>query len=252
MKPTWTDAHERLLGVTVPPVPEVPDAEVERVWARVGPTLDQHVPARRRGRRLRVGIAAGVSAAVLGTSGLAVADLYTARTGEGPVDAEDLRLGGPGEKLALAAPDFGEVVAEETADVPFPTSEARTLAVRDQVHDARSAGTDEFVSTGAIRAWVSSAAVCAWANRWAAATRSGAEDERAEAIEMIQAAPTWPAIVAIIPSAPEPYVYLDALGRAVEGRRTGPVARLLAAHNGYCRPGLVPDLPHADPMNGSR
>jgi hypothetical protein len=266
----WTDAHDRLMVAAKPAVPEPSAAEIERCWARLAPTVEgPGRPRRSRRARIRVGIAAGIGAAVLGTSGLAAAELYTAHTGKGPVDAEDLRLGGPGEKLAVAAPDFGRVVAEETTDIPFPTAESRALALRQQVEDARGAATDEFVSTGALRAWVADAALCSWSNQWAAATRSHHETARAQAIRQIQAAPTWPAVTAIDP---DPYsrmesqevddgngnttteqyrdesqfYYLGALGEAVEGDTPGVVARVLAQNNGYCRPSLVPDLPNAN------
>lgn len=274
-KTLWTDAHDRLLVEAKQTVSEASDAQIERVWLRVASTMDgQSGHRNRRHTRLRVGIGAGIGAIVLGTSGLAAAALYTAHTGQGPNDAEDLRLGGPGERLAVGATDYGKVVAEETTDIPFPTVKARGIAVQDQVDDARGAGSNEFVSTGAVRAWVADAAVCAWSNQWAAATRSSDEDDRAAAIEMIQAAPTWPAVVAIDP---DPYsrvetqkvddgtgtitrehyrdesqfFYLKALGKVVEGRDPGAVARVLAENNGYCSPALVPDLPNANPMHAA-
>lgn len=276
MHPTsWTDAHERLVADTEPSVAESSAPEIARVWSEVAEIVESEPQPRRR-YRLRAGIAAGVGAVVLGTSGLAVAEHYTAHTGRGPVDAEDLRLGGPGEKLALAAPDYGDVVAEETADIPFPDRASREFAVQDQVHDARFAGTDEFVSTGAVRAWVADQALCSWSNQWAVATRSGDEAARTEAIDMIQAAPSWPAVVALDPHPfrrwetqqvddghgnvtteryrdESQFYYLAELGQAVEGREVGAVAHVLAANNGYCRaPGNVPDLPNADPMFGRR
>jgi hypothetical protein len=133
----------------------------------------------------------------------------------------------------------------------------------------------ELVSVGAIRAWVADAALCAWSNQWAAATRTGNQGGRAEAIEMIHDAPAWPAVVAIDP---EPYrrmetiqvtgpdgktrtqrlpdesqfYYLAALGEAVQGRDLDAVAEILAANNGYCTPDLVPDLPRANPLHAER
>lgn len=270
----WTDVHDRLLADAAPIVAGSSDEELERVWIRVAGTIEgAGKPRRRRGR-----IAAGavVGAVVLGTSGIAAAELYTAHTGKGPIDAEDLSLGGPGERLDPAAPDYGKVVAEETADIPFPSSAARRFAVQDQVHDGRFAKPHtESVSVGALRAWVADAALCSWSNQWAAATRTGDEAARAEAIRMIQDAPTWPAVVAIDPnpysrtetqevtgedgitrteSFPDEsqFYYLGALGVAVQGRDPDVVAEILAANNGYCRPGNVPDLPTANPLFGER
>ena len=160
-----------------------------------------------------------------------------------------------------------------TSDIPFPSDEARAFAVAGQVRDAENAGRDEFVSTGAVRAWVADAALCSWSDQWAVATRNGDEAARSEAIDMVHAAPTWPAVAALDP---EPYArwetqkvrdengvvsteryldesqffYLAALGDAVDGRAPAAVARVLADNNGYCRTGNVPHLPAADPMFG--
>ena len=271
---SWTDVHDRLMADAAPAVAESPDAELDRIWTRVaGAMRGDGKPRRRRGR---IAIGALVGAVVLGTSGLAAAELYTAHSGKGPIGAEDLSLGGPGERLDPAAPDYGKVVAGETADIPFPSLEARELAVQDQVHDARFAKPrTEDVSVGAVRAWVADAALCSWSNRWAAATRDGEEADRAEAIGMIQNAAKWPAVAAIDP---EPYsrmkthqvtdgkgstwteryrdesqfYYLGTLGQAVQGRDLDAVAEVLAENNGYCRPHLVRDLPKANPAYAER
>ena len=111
---SWTDVHDRLMADAAPPVAESPDAELDRIWTRVaGAMRGDGKPRRRRGH---IAIGALVGAVVLGTSGLAAAELYTAHTGKGPIAAEDLSLGGPGERLDPAAPDYGKVVAGETAD----------------------------------------------------------------------------------------------------------------------------------------
>jgi hypothetical protein len=265
----WTDEHDRLLAEAALEAAELDGAQLDRVWNRLAPGLTDSRPRRRRGR-IVLGVAIGVL--LLGTAGLAAADRYTAHTGKGPTDSEDLRLGGPGERLEPAAPDYGEVVAKATRDIPFPSAAARTFAVQDQVHDASDATPgDQRVSVGAIRAWVADAALCSWSNQWAAATRDGDEAARAEAIRVIHQAPRWPAVTAIDP---HPYsrtetlnstdaqgntstqkfpddsqfFYLAELGRVVEGTQIAAVARVLAENNGYCTPGLVPDLPHANPL----
>jgi hypothetical protein len=271
---SWTAAHDRLLAEAAPPVPERSDADLDLVWRQVEGGLVTERQPRRRRKRLVVGAIA--AALLLGTS-VAAADVYTSHTGKGPSDAEDLSLGGPGERLDSAAPDFGKAVAEATEDIPFPDASSRAFAVQDQVHDFRFATPrdTEMVSTGAIRAWVADAALCSWSNQWAAATRSNDDAGRLKAITMIQAAPGWPAVTAIDP---KPYsrmatmeiddgdghivaeqypddsqfFYLAALGQAVEGRNPEAVAEVLAKNNGYCRPALVPDLPNADPRNAER
>lgn len=266
---SWTEEHNRLMVDAAPPFPEASEAELTRVWNQVAGAMQSGgKPPRRRGA---FAVGAVIVAVVLGTSGIAAAQLYSAHTGKGPSDAEDLRLGGPGERLDPAAPDYGRVIATKISDIPFPSIGAREFAVQDQVHDARFAVPGaERVAVGAIRAWVADAAVCAWSNQWAASTRVGNAVDRAEAIGMIEAAPRWSAVVALDPhpfsrietqqvtdnkgkSRTEHYrdesqfYYLGALGDAVRGQNLDAVARLLAANNGYCRPQLVPDLPNAIP-----
>ena len=266
----WTAEHDRLLRRAVPVVAEPLAVEVDRVWNRVSAVVADVGPSRRRRRRITAAFAIG--AAVLGTSSFAAADLYTAHTGKGPIDAEDVRLAGPGERLDPAAPDYGAVVSQETKDIPFPTAAARGFAVRDQVRDARDATPrNERVAVGALRGYVADAALCAWSNQWAVATRDHAASARAESIRVIRQAPTWPAVTALDP---HPYsrtqtlratdalgststrkfrdnsqfYYLAELGEAVGGTDPQAVAEVLAENNGYCRAGLVPDLPQADPM----
>lgn len=270
----WTENHDRLLAGSSPHVEEPAEAELARVWNRVETGLTPHEA--RQGRRWWVTAGVGVGAVVLATSGIAAADLFSARTGHGPSDQEDAALGGPGERLDPAAPDYGDVIAQEIVDIPFPTDSAREFAIADQVNDARSARPGaERVSTGAIRAWIADAAVCAWSNQWAAATRDGDSTARGEAIEVIDEAASWPAVVAIDPtpySRLEPikvlgpdgnvveemvrdesqFYYLGALRDAMEGTEPGVVAAILREDNGYCRPELVPDLPKANPMHQGR
>lgn len=276
MHTSWTDEHDRVMADVAPPCREATEAELVRVWNQVAGAMQSDGKRRRRRRRGAIAAGAVIAALVLGTSGIAVAQLYSAHTGKGPSDAEDLRLGGPGERLDPAAPDYGKVVAEKTADIPFPSLETREFAVQDQVHDARFAAPGaERVAVGAVRGWVADAAVCAWSNQWAAATRDGKMAARAAAVGMIQAAPRWPAVVALDP---HPYsrtetqqvtddkgntrtehyrdesqfYYLDALGDAAQGQDLDSVATLLAENNGYCRPQLVPDLPKAIPSATER
>jgi hypothetical protein len=248
----WTDAHDRLLSDSAPDAIPVGDADIERVWNRVAGGPDTTPPRRRRLRRRWVVAVAVVLTTVAGTSGLAAGGVFSAHTGQGPSDAEDLRLGGPGEKLDTAASDFGAIVAEATADIPFPTSAARRIAPRHQVDDAqrhRPAPRTESVSTAAIRAWVADAAICAWSNQWALATRTGDAAARAESITTIQRAPGWAAVTAVDPhpysrmdyyssdDTGEQYLdtsqfyYLGPLGQAVKGNDLGEVAKLLAKNN---------------------
>lgn len=272
MKTPWTEEHARLVGAAAPMVEPARDADVDRVWNRISGDLGDARPHRRR--RLRMAVGTGVVALVVGVSGFAAADIFSARTGRGPSDAEDLRLGGPGEKLDPAAPDFAAVIREETDGIPFPSAATRQRTVEfwtaDLTRDSPAPGTTG-VSTGALRAWMASDAVCLWANQWAAATRDGDADVRREAVGMIGAADRWPAVTAIDP---DPYsrtetqqvrdpdgsvrtdryrdesqfYYLARVERAAGGTDLDEMAKSLLASGRGCWAYQVPDLPMADPM----
>jgi|LULT01.1.fsa_nt_gb hypothetical protein len=127
----WTDEHERLIREVLP---TTPTTDLDRIWVSIQREVDANIPQVSR-NRARVWIGVGVAAAVTSLSGVAVADVFTARTGEEPADAEALRLGGPGEVLDPAAPDFRQVVEEETSDIPFPSLAARAASIDDHVTD---------------------------------------------------------------------------------------------------------------------
>lgn len=273
MKTPWSEEHTRLAAMAVPVVDATSDTEVDRVWNRIGPVVADG--ARPRRSRLRMVVGAGVVAAVVGVSGFAAADIFSARTGRGPVDAEDLLLGGPGEKLDPAGPDFASVIAEEATDIPFPSTEARQQTVAfwtdDLTRDDPAPGTSA-VSTGALRAWMASDAVCFWANQWAVATREGDAAARRAAVAVIDAADAWPAVTDLDPT---PYArwqtvevedrqtnevtttrvrdeshffYLSRVERAAAGTDLDAMARALLGSGRGCWTQQVPDLPMADPM----
>lgn len=196
--PSWSEDHVRLIADVAPSVPEPDELELARTWAKVRAELPV-APVRTR-RRVRIAIGAGITAATLAVGGVAVAEVYRAHTGTYPSDAEDLRLGGPGEHLDPGAGDFGNVVAEVTDDIPFPTDQARQLVIASLAADGQreEPGTAR-VSTGAVRAWAAQGAVCAWANQWAGAIASGDETTRAGAARELQKAPQWPAVTDIDP-----------------------------------------------------
>lgn len=198
---SWTDEHSRAIAAAAPSVPEAAPDELDRAWAKVRKEMAD-TPRR---RRTRIVVGAVVAAAALGVGGVAAADIYsahTARTGEGPVNAEDERLGGPGEKLDHTAPDYGTVILEETTDIPFPNEEARLLSRDFQVGTAsrnRHQSEEYRISTGAVRYFTAQHAVCAWANEWAAATTADDEAARATATAMIDESSTWPAVADVDP-----------------------------------------------------
>lgn len=244
---SWTDRHDDLVNATDPGPREASDAELDRIWNRVGGVVT--TTPRPRRRRIRATLGAGLVALVVGASGIAVADHYGARTGEGPRTAEDLRLGGPGERLDPAAPDLAEVLRVETGDIPFPSATARERSLRIQVRENASAsrpGT-ELVSTGALRGWVARDAVCAWANAWTVATRDGDAGARAEAAAMIRAARRWPALAVLADLDPEPFRYLGTVAAAAAGTDPKALGAALDTDGSFCWPALVPDLPQAGP-----
>jgi hypothetical protein len=280
--PSWTDDHARLVAESAPPVPTAEDAEVDRVWQLV--TEAVAAPVRRR-RRRRVALGAGAAAIVLGTSGvagMAAAGLLGSRTGDYNTDPESVRLGGPGELIDPRGADYEQVLVEEIADIPFPSQRAHDVAVADQLEFARRDAesmeqaeargeTDETIRhiTGGMRAEAARAAVCSWANSWAAATAAGDAEGRATATEMLQAAPSWPAVTDIDAEQAfswekqwvtdesgvtrketyrdyTPFAWLPLVAKAADGTDPEAVGRPMLEYT-RCIPELVPDLPSAVP-----
>ncbi len=277
---SWTDDHARLVAETAPPAPAPTDAEVERIWNLVAGEVTAPVVRRRSRRRIVIG--AGVAAIVLGSSGFAAAQMLSARTGEQVTDAETISLSGPGEYVDPRGADIEQVIDEVLADIPFPSAEARDIAVADQVEDARRSAAGmrqaqakgrsdwrEIWITGGMRAEGARAAVCAWANVWAAATRAGDAEGRADAVEMLQAAPSWPAVTDVddeqvyTPTTQQvtgedgvtreesfldqtPFAWLPVVAKAAEGRDLQALGRTLKNET-RCVPALMPDLPSAVP-----
>lgn len=196
----WTERHSQLVADAAPPVSAATEAELTRTWNVVRETTTPATAARRRPARLVVG--AALTAATLAVGGVAAATILSAHTGEYPVDAADVRMGGPGEELNPVASDFGEVVTETIADIPFPSDAARA-SVRDNLvadgQDNAGSGESIRVSTGAVRAWAAQGAMCAWADQWAGATSSGDAATREQAAGMLKAASMWPAVTDVDP-----------------------------------------------------
>ncbi len=278
--PSWTDDHARLIAETAPPVPTPTEADTDRVWNLVAAVVAAPGAVRRPWRRTAIG--AGVAAVVLGTSGIAAAQMWSARTGEYNTDAESVRLSGPGEKIDPRGADYEQVVVEEISDIPFPSAEAHDLAVAAQVQDARKAAAEmseaqakgrpdwrEIHITGGIRAEAARAAVCAWANTWAAATKAGDVGGRATAIDVLRTASSWPAVTDVDAEQvytwkkqmvtdeagvtreetyldETPFAWLPVVTAAADGRDIQALGRTLKNETS-CVPELMPDLPSAVP-----
>jgi hypothetical protein len=225
--------------------------------------------ARVRRRRLRVATAvAGTAlAVVVGASafgsgpfdradGPVVSDpsptpgAHGAHTGKQPSDKEDLRLGGPGERLDPSGDDFEQVVLDVTADIPFPSDEARTISAHFQYDDLHDE-TGTLVSTGALRGFVANDAICSWANAWAAAVGSGEADARRAAAQALQGATSWAAVTDLDPTIGRHtrFWFLTGVQEAAVGDDPQAMGKALAT-NVFCLPALVPDLPQALPSGG--
>jgi hypothetical protein len=189
-------------------------------------------------------MAGAVALGVVGFAGVAAADVMGAFTGRGPSDAEDVRLGGPGERLDTSASDFADAVDVVTADIMFPSEAARESAVSWQAQSWDGVSSEPtFVSTGAIRLWTAGNAVCAWSNVWAGAVRGDDEAAASEAATVILGARRWTAITDTDPkmSGESEFSWLPALEDAVRNEDFMAARRSLAGH-GACMPGLAPEL----------
>lgn len=270
---TWTDQHSGAIADAAPAVPPTDGDELDRVWARVRTGMS--APPTPRRRPARVALVAGLTAAALTVGGVAAAEVYSAHTGRYAADAEDIRLGGPGEWLDAAASDYGDVVTALTGDVPFPSEQAREIAKQTLVDDGkREAPGTGFESTGAMRGWTAQYAICSWANQWAAATSTGDEASRAEAVRMLDEAPGWPAVTELDPEQQIRYRtstltdrsgkkrtvrladntvfgYLPLVKQAAHGRDVDAMGRLLVRWV-YCPAKLMTDFPQALPKLSKR
>lgn len=199
-------------------------------------------------RRWRV-VAAGLAATcILGGAGVATAAVLTAHTGKGPSDAEDVELGGPGERLNPAAPDFAQVLDEISTDIRFPTERARTRSLSWEVADL-SDEQGSLVSTGALRLWMAGHALCSWSNTWASAHRAGDRTAEDAAAGVIRSARSWPAIADTDPqlSDESPFSWLPTLEKAILDHDITAAKRALSG-NQSCMPGLAPELGMGRPL----
>jgi hypothetical protein len=113
----------------------------------------------------------------------------TAHTGRFVPKAE-APVGGPGEELNPAAPDFRTVALQVTTDIPFPDGYGswRELAVVD------ASDPSGLVSTGALRGWFAASAFCAWVKDWRQSQLASDSAAADSAAQEIAAAPGWAAV----------------------------------------------------------
>lgn len=225
-----------------PEVPAFSAAEQVALWEQI--EVNATAPRARRSRWK--GVVAGVVAVVaVGLGGAATAGVFSAHTGKGPVDPEDVELGGPGERLNPQAPDFAEVLAKSTRDIRFPSKQARDSALSWEVGANVEPSSDEptLVSTGALRLWMAGHALCSWSNTWAAALRTGDITTEQQAAAVILGARRWPSITATDPDRANDseFAWLPDLEQAVRSEDPPGAKDALAPH-GACMPGLAPEL----------
>jgi hypothetical protein len=162
-------------------------------------------PGARTTPRLKLAFAAAIVAAIVGVGVATAAGVFQARTGLFPSTTE-IPIGGPGEELNPAAPDFRSVALQLSSDIPYPAGYA---SWRDRVITLELRTADGGLeTTGALRGWFAMSAFCAWVDDWQRATTSGDSSEAATAAQNIAAAPTWKAVTAEDPH-PDPSAFND-------------------------------------------
>jgi hypothetical protein len=144
-------------------------------------------PRRSRVSRPVLALAFAVAAVAIG-GGVAAGAVLSAHTGA-TVPPADVPMGGPGEELNTAAPDFRSVALQIASDIPYPRGDG---SWRDRVVSL-SAG-DGQTSSGALHGWFAMSAYCAWVRHWDQATASGDSAAAASAAQVIAQAPNWKAV----------------------------------------------------------
>jgi len=148
-------------------------------------------PARSPRRRLaRPFFALGVAVIVVVIGGsVATAAILSARTGR-TTPKEQVPMGGPGEELNPAAPDFNSVALQIAADIPYPAGYGkwRDLVISDATDPSG------LVSSGALHGWFAMSAFCAWVRDWDQAVMAGDSTAAAQAARTIAGAPGWKAV----------------------------------------------------------
>jgi hypothetical protein len=148
------------------------------------------VSSRRPRRRSRSLLAAAVAAAAVAIGvGVAAGAVLSAHTGR-TMPKSQVPVGGPGEELDPAAPDFRSVALQISSDIPYPAGDAswRDLVVADA--DDPSG----LVSSGALHGWFAMSAFCAWVRDWDHAVGAGDTAAASTAAQTIAQAPRWKAV----------------------------------------------------------
>lgn len=154
-----------------------------------GPRAARRLPI---GRRRTVLVVAAAALAI--SAGIATgAVVWSAHTGQFPTKAEQA-MGGPGEELNPAAPDFRAVALQIASDVPYPNGYAFWRAFLISTEIRTDGDGDVRVTSGALHGWVAASAFCAWVQSWRQAAIAGDRDATALAAQTIVQAPDWKAV----------------------------------------------------------
>jgi hypothetical protein len=162
----------------------------------------RRAPARRRWVARRRTVLLVGAALVVTSATVAAGAVLSAHTGSYPTKAEEA-MGGPGEALNPAAPDFRDVALRVAADIPYPAGYEswRDFLISDEIR----MGGDGLVSTGALHGWFAASAYCAWVHTWRQADLAGDSGAAARAAQVISGATTWKAVTDEDPQ-PDPSV----------------------------------------------
>jgi hypothetical protein len=155
--------------------------------------------------RRRTALIVGAAVVALGAA-VASAAVLSAHTGRFPTKAEEA-MGGPGEALNPAAPDFREVALEVGSDIPYPEGYGswRDFLIADEI---RMAADGVVESTGALHGWFAASAYCAWVQTWRQADLAGDTGRAATAAQVVSEATGWKAVTDEDPH-PDPSVLGD-------------------------------------------
>jgi hypothetical protein len=168
---------------------------IERALDEIGAAITARPGLRSRRRRInRRRTVLVLAAAVLAIgAGVAIgAVTLGARTGLFPTKAERA-IGGPGEELNPAAPDFRTVALQIAADIPYPRGYEpwRDFLIAREI---RFTGDGALETSGALHGWFAASAFCAWVQDWRHAVVAGNPDGAAAAARTIAQAPGWKAV----------------------------------------------------------
>jgi len=179
------------------------EAALDEIGAVITSRPRRAARPRSMGARRRMLVVAATMLAI-GAGVAAGAVVFGAHTGLFPTRAEEA-MGGPGEALNPAAPDFRAVALQIASDIPYPKGYAswRDWVLRTQVPTSgvgTTPGGSEsqfpagLVSTGALHGWFAASAFCAWAQNWRQASVTGDANATAQAAQTIAQAPGWKAV----------------------------------------------------------